>query len=229
MGSSMKYELFYWPDIQGRGEFVRLALEDAGASYVDVAREPGQMSRLQQELQAKRVFAPPFLRVGKLLIAQTANILHYLGPRLGLAPASEGRRAELNQEMLTIMDWVVEVHDTHHPIASSLYYEDQLPEAKRRAELFRKQRLPKFLAYFEAGVAPRARVTYVDLSLFQMMEGLRYAFPKAMKRLERKYPLLVALHDRVRNRPNIAAYLASERRLAFNPSGIFRHYPELDG
>ena len=224
----MKYELFYWPEIQGRGEFVRLALEDAGSSYLDVARESTQQGRLLQELSTEHVFAPPFLRAGKLLLAQTANILHFLGPRLGLAPASDGARAKLHQEQLTIMDWVAEVHDTHHPIASSLYYEDQLPEAKRRAALFRKERLPKFLSYFEAGVAPRRRVTYVELSLFQMLEGLRYAFPRAMRRLERRCPGLVALHDRVRERPRLAAYLASERRLPFNQAGIFRHYPELD-
>jgi glutathione S-transferase len=224
----LKYELFYWPEIQGRGEFVRLALEDAGARYVDVAREPKQVSKLMRELDAQRAFAPPFLRAGKLLIAQTANILHWLGPRLGLAPANEARRAELQQAMLTIMDWVVEVHDTHHPVASSLYYEDQLPEAKRRAEVFVGERLPKFLRYFEAQVKPRARVTYVDLALFQMVEGLRYAFPNAMKKQEKKQRRLVALHDRVAARPRLSEYLASERRLPFNQAGIFRHYPELD-
>jgi glutathione S-transferase len=225
----LKYELYYWPEIQGRGEFVRLALEDAGASYVDVARDPKQMPRLVRELKARQAFAPPFLKAGKLLIAQTANILEYLGPRLGLAPASDARRAELNQAQLTIMDWVLEVHDTHHPIASSLYYEDQLAEAQRRSALFRSERLPKFMAYFEANVKPRARVTYVDLSLFQMIAGLRYAFPKAMRKLERKHPKLVALHDRVSKRPSLRDYLASERRLPFNQAGIFRHYPELDG
>ncbi len=225
----MKYELFYWPEIQGRGELVRLALEDARASYVDVAREPKGMQRLAAELKARRAFAPPFLMAGKLLIAQTANILYYLGPKLGLAPASEARRAELNQAQLTIMDWLAEVHDTHHPIASSLYYEDQLAEAKRRSESFRKERLPKFMGYFEGSLSPRARVTYVELSLFQMIEGLRYAFPRAMKRVERKHPRLVALHERVAERNGVAAYLASERRLAFNQAGIFRHYPELDG
>jgi glutathione S-transferase len=225
----LKYELFYWPEIQGRGEFVRLALEDAGASYVDVARDPKQMPRLMKELEAQRVLAPPFLSAGKLLIGQTANILHYLGPKLGLAPASEARRVKLDQDQLTIMDWVVEVHDTHHPIASSLYYEDQLEEAKRRSAIFRKERLPKFMAHFEANVSPRGRITYVDLSLFQMVQGLRYAFPKAMKRLERKHPRLVALHDRVLDRPGIASYMASERRLPFNQAGIFRRYPELDG
>jgi glutathione S-transferase len=224
----VKYELFYWPEIQGRGEFVRLALEDAGASYTDVAREPKGAARMQRLLAAQRAFAPPFLQAGKLIVAQTAAILHYLGPRLGLAPASEARRAELHAKQLTIMDWVVEVHDTHHPIASSLYYEDQLEEAKRRAQLFVAERLPKFLGYFEAGVAPRARITYVELSLFQMIEGLRYAFPNAMQKLERKHPRLVALHERVARRPRLAAYLASERRLAFNQAGIFRRYPELD-
>lgn len=224
----MKYELYYWPQIQGRGEFARLALEDAGASYVDVARAPQGMARMQRLLAAQRAFAPPFLQAGKLIVAQTAAILHYLGPKLGLAPLNEARRAELHAKQLTIMDWVVEVHDSHHPIASSLYYEDQLDEAKRRAQVFLAERLPKFLGHFEAGVAPRARVTYVDLSLFQMIEGLRYAFPRAMRKLERKHPRLVALHDRVRQRPQLAAYLASERRLAFNQAGIFRHYPELD-
>jgi glutathione S-transferase len=224
----VKYELFYWPEIQGRGEFVRLALEDAGASYADVAREPKGTARMQRLLAEQRAFAPPFLQAGKLIIAQTAAILHYLGPRLALAPASEARRAELHARQLTIMDWVVEVHDTHHPIASSLYYEDQLEEAKRRSQIFVAERLPKFLGHFEASVAPRARISYVELSLFQMIEGLRYAFPRAMRKLERKHPRLVALHERVRQRPGIAAYLASERRLAFNQSGIFRHYPELD-
>jgi glutathione S-transferase len=225
----VKYELFYWPEIQGRGEFVRLALEDAGASYVDVAREPSRRRRWQSELEAGRVFAPPCLRAGKRVLGQTANILLFLGPRLGLGPRSDAARLMLHQQMLTVMDWVVEVHDTHHPIASSLYYEDQLAEAKRRADVFRKERLPKFLAHFEAGVAPRARITYLELSLFQMVEGLRYAFPRAMKRLERRHPRLVTLHERVQQRPRLAAYLASERRLPFNQAGVFRHYPELDG
>ena len=225
----MHYELLYWPEIQGRGEFVRLALEDAGADYTDVAREPGGMKQMQALLQAHRGFAPPLLRAGKLVLAQTATILHWLAPRLGLAPANENVRAQLNQAQLTIADWVVEVHDTHHPIASSLYYEDQRTEAKRRSELFRKERLPKFLAYFEATARTSGRINYVDLSLFQMIEGLRFAFPRAMKRLERRHPKLVALRDRVARRPRLRAYLESERRLPFNQQGIFRHYPELDG
>jgi glutathione S-transferase len=223
----MRYQLYYWPSIQGRGEFIRLALEDAGADYVDVARRPRGMKAMFTQMKRNHVFAPPFLRAGQLVIAQTAMILHYLGPRLGLAPKSEPQRLWLHQQQLTISDWLVEVHDMHHPIGSGLYYEDQKPESRRRAEDFRKSRLPKFLGYFERLERGRS-ITNLELSLFQMVEGLRYALPKTMRRIERKYPKLVALHDRVAARPRLAAYLASERRIAFNQQGIFRHYPELD-
>jgi len=223
----VKYELYYWPGIQGRGEFVRLALEDAGADYVDVARRPQGMQAMMLQMKRNLVFAPPFLRAGTLVIAQTALILHYLGPRLGLAPKSEAQRLWLHQQQLTISDWLVEVHDTHHPIGSGLYYEDQRPESRRRAADFRGTRLPKFLGYFEHLERPRS-VTSLDLSLFQMIEGLRYAFPRTMARLERKYPKLVANHDRVAARPRLAAYLASKRRIPFNQQGIFRHYSTLD-
>ena len=223
----MKYELYYWPSIQGRGEFIRLALEDAGAQYVDVARRKDGMKAMMFQLERNPVFAPPFLRAGTLLIAQTALILHYLGPRLGLAPRAEAAQLRLHQQQLTISDWLVEVHDTHHPIGGGLYYEEQKKEALRRAKDFRDNRLPKFLAYFERCERPRA-ITYLDLSLFQMIEGLRYAFPNAMSRVERKYRNLMALHERVARRPRLAAYLASARRIPFNDQGIFRHYPELD-
>src|SRR5207253_682079 len=223
----MKYELYYWPGIQGRGEFIRLALEDAGADYVDVARRPRGMQAMMFQMKRNQVFAPPFLRAGTLVIAQTAMILHYLGPRLGLAPKSVAQRLWLHQQQLTISDWLVEVHDTHHPVGSELYYEDQKPESRRRAADFRSTRLPKFLGYFERLERPR-RVTYLDLSLFQMVEGLRYAFPRTMARVERKYPELVANHDRMAARPRLAAYLASKRRIPFNQQGIFRHYSELD-
>jgi glutathione S-transferase len=236
----MRYELYYWPEIQGRGEFVRLALEAASADYVDVARARkggvAAMMRLM-ERRTEPPFAPPFLKAGRRVIAQTANILQYLGPRLGLAPAGAAGRLWAHQLELTLIDLLDEVHDTHHPISSALYYEEQRPAAKRRAELFRRERLPKYLGYFERVLArsPGARAclaggrhSYVDLSMFQMVEGLRYAFPRAMRRLERRYPRLVALHERVRTRPRIAAYLASPRRIAFNESGIFRRYPELD-
>jgi len=235
----MRYELYYWPGIQGRGEFVRLALEDAGAEYVDVARRPRGMAAMSRFLDSPAVkrppFAPPFLKAGKLVIAQTANILFFLGPRLGLAPKPEAGQLWAHQLQLTIADWVGEVHDSHHPIAGGLYYEDQKREAKRRAENFTAERLPKFLSYFEQVLARNGsrvlignKVSYVDLSLFQMIEGLRYAFPRAMTKQERKHRRVIALHDRVAARPRLAAYLASERRLPFNQEGIFRYYPELD-
>jgi glutathione S-transferase len=235
----MRYELYYWPGIQGRGEFVRLALEDAGAAYVDVARRPRGMAAMSKFLESRSVkrppFAPPFLKAGKLVIAQTANILFFLGPRLGLAPKDDSARLWTHQLQLTIADWVAEVHDTHHPVASSLYYEEQKREAKRRAEIFRVERQPKFLSYFEQVLERNGgrilignAISYVDLSLFQMIEGLRYAFPHAMAKQERKHRRVIALHDRMAVRPRLAAYLASERRVAFNQEGIFRHYGELD-
>ncbi len=238
----MRYELYYWPSIQGRGEFVRLALEDAGADYVDVARRAkGGMAAMMRSMESRSMdhppFAPPFLKAGKLVIAQTANILFYLGPRLGLAGKSEASLLWAHQLQLTIADWVSEVHDTHHPLSGGLYYEEQKGAAKRRAADFVADRLPKFFDYFERILKRNSaggrclsgkRISYTDLSLFQMIAGLRYAFPRAMAKLEPRYPRLVNLHDRVRARPGIAAYLASPRRLPFNKDGIFRHYPELD-
>jgi glutathione S-transferase len=236
----MRYQLFYWPEIQGRGEFVRLALEDAGAAYDDVARSKAGMDRMLAMMDGSRdkhpPFAPPFLQAGKLVIAQTANILFYLGPRLKLAPRDEAGRLWLHQLQLTVTDFVKEIHDTHHPIAGSLYYEDQKAEAERYTEYFRKERVPKYLGYFETVLKKSGgpyvlgrRFSTMDLSLFQLIEGLRYAFPKAMARIERKLPGVVAVRDRVAARPRIKAYLSSPRRLAFNEWGIFRHYPELDG
>ena len=238
----MRYELYYWPSIQGRGEFVRLALEASGADYVDVARESGRgmgvaaMMRLLDDNGLDRPpFAPPFLRAGKLAIAQTANILQYLGPRHGLAPISEAGRIWAHQLQLTIADFIDEVHNTHHPIASSLYYQEQVPEAKRLTQHFLAERIPKFLGYFEhvldrngAGYSIGRSLTYVDLSLFQIVAGLRYAFPKTMARSERKYPRLIALHDRVAQRPLVASYLESPRRIPFNQDGVFSCYPELE-
>ena len=235
----MRYELYYWPSIQGRGEYVRLALEEAGADYADVARGERGMAAMMRMMEAKSgtpPFAPPFLKAGKLVIGQTANILFYLGSRHGLAPKAEAGRLWVHQLQLTVTDFVVEVHDTHHPIATSLYYEDQKAPAKKRTGEFWDERVPKYLGYFERLLEQNGgsfltgrRLTYIDLSLFQIVEGLRYAFPKRMKAFERKIPGLVDLRDRVAARPNIKAYLASERRIAFNEDGIFRHYKELDG
>jgi glutathione S-transferase len=241
----MRYELFYWPSIQGRGEFVRLALEQAGADYVDVARESeaagmgvsALMRWLEDETIRRPPFAPPFLKADDRIIGQTANILLFLGARHGLAPAGEAGRLWTHQLQLTLADLVAEVHDTHHPISSGLYYEDQKPAARRRAADFRKERLPKFLDYFEGilernphsnGYLVGKTPTYTDLSLFQVIVGLRYAFPRAMAQLKPEYPLVHALSDRVAALPRIAAYLASKRRIRFNREGIFRHYPELD-
>ena len=233
----MRYQLYYWTSIQGRGEFVRLALEDAGADYVDVARTDGDEVMtpfLHGEHAGARPYAPPFLKAGRTVLAQTAAILQFLGPRLNLVPKSEAARRYANQLQLTISDMVVEVHDTHHPISGNLYYKDQRAAAKQRAEDFREHRLPKVLEYFESallrsdGRHALATHSYVDLSLFQLMAGLDYAFPHAMRGMRRKVPKLRALAERIAERPNIAAYLQSPRRIAFNEDGIFRHYPELD-
>lgn len=240
----MAYELYYWDGLQGRGEFIRLALEDAGADYVDVVRgseSEGQgtaaMMRILQGREPHIPFAPPFLKDGDVIVSQVANILFYLGPKLGLAPSGENLRLFANGLQLTIADMVVEAHDTHHPISSGLYYEDQKDAAKARSAEFLRHRLPKFMSYFErvleqnpAGKthAVGREATYVDLSLFQLIEGLAYAFPRAMSTFDRHYPALAALREKVRARPNIERYLNSNRRIAFNEDGVFRHYPELD-
>jgi len=233
----MKYELYYWPEIQGRGEYVRLALEEAGAPYDDVARGPRGTAAMMKMMQAEGTppFAPPFLKAGKLVIGQTANILFYLGARHGLAPKTEAGKLWVHQLQLTIADFVLEIHDTHHPLGPSLYYEDQKAPAKKRTAEFWKERVPKYLGYFEqllddvsSAYVTGRKLTYVDLSLFQIVAGMRYAFPKRAKAFEKKIPGLVGLHDRVAARPNIKAYLASERRIPFNEQGIFRRYRELD-
>ncbi|WP_316230676.1 glutathione S-transferase [Bradyrhizobium sp. SZCCHNR1051] len=233
----MRYELYYWPMIQGRGEYVRLALEEAGAAYRDVAREDGigAMTAMMEADSDTPPFAPPFLRAGRRVIGQTANILLFLGSRHGLAPKAEAGQLWVHQLQLTVTDFVVEIHDTHHPLGPTLYYEDQRAPARKRTAEFWGERVPKFLGYFEQLLSKSGgayvigrRLTYVDLSLFQIVAGLRYAFPKRMMAFERNIPSLVALHDRVARRPNISAYLASERRIAFNEDGIFRHYKALD-
>ncbi|MEO8387318.1 MAG: glutathione S-transferase [Polaromonas sp.] len=241
----MPYELHYWPTIQGRGEFVRLALEAAGAEYVDVARgaeEEGQgipaMMRFMEDADVLHPpFAPPFLVDGKIIVGQSAAILLYLGPRLGLVGKTEPQRLWTHQLQLTIADVVAEAHDTHHPVGTGLYYEDQKKEAQRRAKEFRTARVKKFLGWFETVLErnPRgsehlvgARLSYADLSLFQLVDGLLYAFPKASRRALKKVPRVAALHESVAQQRRVAAYLASERRIPFNEDGIFRRYPELD-
>ena len=239
----MAYELFYWPGLQGRGEFVRLALEAAGAPYVDVARERGTgrgmkgMTAMLEGGAPQTPFAPPFLRDGEVVVSHVANILQYLGPRLGLAPKDEAGRFFAQALQLTITDFVAEVHDTHHPIATDLYYEDQKREAKARAAAFLQHRVPKYLGYFERVVADNpagqkhavgAHLTTVDLSLFQIWAGMAYAFPHAFAGAGKLYPAVAALVGSVATLPKVAAYLASDRHIPFNKSGIFRCYPELD-
>ncbi|MBA1155469.1 glutathione S-transferase family protein [Microvirga mediterraneensis] len=235
----MSYELYYWPSIQGRGEFVRLALEEAGAAYVDVAREPEGLAAMMRMIDdAERPpFAPPFLKDGETIIGQSAAILLYLGARHGLAPKDPAGGLWTHQIQLTIADVVAEAHDTHHPVGVGLTYEDQMSEALRRAREFRDSRIPKFLNWFETILARNPAgdghlvgrsLTYVDLSLFQVVEGLAYAFPRAARRALKDTPRVAALHAAVARRPRIEAYLGSLRRIPFNQEGIFRHYPELD-
>jgi glutathione S-transferase len=241
----MIYELYYWPGIQGRGEFVRLALEEAGAEYLDIALLPepqgGGVPAIMRFLDgpgvARPPFAPPFLKAGRRLIGQTANILLFLGPRLGLAPRDSGGRLWTHQLQLTLADFVLEIHDTHHPIGSGLYYEEQKAEARRRSRDFLAHRLPKFLGYFESVIERNPdsdkwlagkRLSYADLSMAQVVAGLRYAFPQAARKGLRACPRLRALHTEVFARPRIRRYVASARRLAFNNDDVFRRYPELD-
>jgi glutathione S-transferase len=239
----MRYELYYWPSNQGRGEFVRLALEEAAADYVDVGRLPEAdgygVPAILKLINAPELktppFAPPFLKAGDLVIGHTANILMYLGAHHGVAPAEEAGRLWAHQLQLSVTDFAKEIHDTHHPLGAAFYYEEQKVEAKRYTENFLKLRVPKFTTYFETVLTRNggrhmvgAALSYVDLSMFQLVAGLRYAFPRAMARLEPDLPRLVALHDAVATRPRIAAYLASSRRMPFDEKGVFRHYPELD-
>lgn len=239
----MKYELYYWPHIQGRGEYVRLALEEGEADYVDVARlseaegggRPAVAKLLQDTANIHPPFAPPLLKAGKQIISHVANILQYLGPKLGLVPKAEALRFYAHGLQLTMTDFVREAHDVHHPIANSLYYEDQKTEALRRSGHFKNERLTKFTNYFETVLSRSSgnyllgkSLSYVDLSLFQVMASLNYAFPHTMAGMQVKIPRLFALHDAVAARPRIAKYVASPARLPFSTHDLMRHYPELD-
>jgi glutathione S-transferase len=231
----MTYDLWYWTGIPGRGEFVRLALEAGAIPYRDRAREEGDATMVEDMARRnnQQPFAPPYLVADDLCIAQTANILLFLGDR-HLGPKDEAGRYFAHALQLTIADMVAEAHNVHHPVASGLYYHDQKPEAVRAATAFREARMPKYLGYFEH-VMLHGRPwlmgdawTYADLSLFQLLEGLAYAFPKRMATLASDIPLITAVRERVRKLPELAGYLYGERRLPFNEDGLFRHYPELD-
>ncbi len=240
----MTFELFYWPGLQGRGEFVRLAFEATGTPYVEIVQGngPGQgmdglLHAMDDPVCMDPPYAPPFLRVGDELIGQTANILAYLGPLLGLVGESPRARRWVNQLQLTLADLVAEVHDGHHPIASRLYYSNQRTEARKRTADLIDYRLPKFFGYFErvlannpqpGGWLSEGAMSYADLSLFQVIEGLYYAFPRAMAGFGKAFPRCLAVRDAVARQPRIASYLKSSRRIPFNTTGIFRHYKELD-
>ena len=243
MKETPTYELYYWPFLQGRGEFIRLILEDSGTPYIDVARQPEEegggiaavLSFRDGEQDVHPIFAPPVLRVGDLVISQTPNICRFLGERLGLIPDDEASRLHGNQIILTIGDLLVEVHDTHHPLGKAFYYEDQKNVAKERAKVFHSERLPKLLKHFEdiltynqSNTLVGSAISYVDLMMFQMLEGLNYAFPQSFSQVTKRTPQLLQLREAVAERPNLKAYLQSPRRIPFNEEGIFRHYPELD-
>ncbi|KAM0264933.1 hypothetical protein ACHAQJ_000449 [Trichoderma viride] len=243
-----EYELIYWPGIPGRGEVVRLLFEETGTPYTDTAKGKKAVPTLLSYTAAKNVgdetnpplFAPPVLKHGDLVINQLPNILLYLAPKLGLAPTSGDGVYHLNEIALTILDgFLNEVHETHHPIDTAQYYEVQKEEAKKRSKAFREERLPKFLGYVqrvldgkrsgEGGWLYGGELTYVDLVLFQCLDGTKYAFPKAVEKFREggEYDGVFKLYDAVKERPNIKAYLESERRVAY-ADGIWRHYPELE-
>ncbi|HEY3236403.1 MAG TPA: glutathione S-transferase [Polyangiaceae bacterium] len=242
--SKPRYELYYWPSIQGRGELVRLIFEAAGEPYVDVARLRSSgagvpaLMKVLRESRAKLPFAPPILKVGDLTLSQTGTICRFLAERFGLVPKDEKLRLRADALNLTILDLLTEAHDVHHPLSVALYYEDQKAEARRASSEFTRHRIPKFLDYFERVLKQNAaakkkyligeKLSYVDLSMFQLLSGLTYAFPNAMRRINRAIPELCSLRDRVAKQPNILRYLNSPRRIPFNQEGIFRYYPELD-
>ncbi|MGK9286603.1 glutathione S-transferase [Sinorhizobium meliloti] len=232
------YKLYYWNGLQGRGEYIRLTLEAAGAKYIDVARREGNLFIKEfMEKSERPSFAPPFLDDGGQIIGQMPVILLHLGDKLDLAPREPAAKMWTHQIQLTIADFVLEAHDVHHPIGMGRYYEDQKPEALRRADEFCNARVPKYFRWFESVLARNQagsghlvgdRLSYADLSLFQVIEGMSFAFPKLMSRVKYDYPNMMVLHGRVSGLPRIAEYLRSERRLPPNNNDIFRHYPELD-
>ncbi|KAI5117249.1 hypothetical protein M0805_006412 [Coniferiporia weirii] len=231
-----KYQLYYWPGIPGRGEPIRLAFEEAGVEYEDVAYTRG-VSAVTELLGGGKHFAPPILRHGDIEISQLPNIMLYLGPKLKLVPESEAGRLRVNQLFLTAMDCQNEAHDTHHPISVGAYYEDQKDAALERAKDFRENRVPKFFKYFESVLESNKEsegewlvgdsLTYADLGLTFLVEGLLFAFPRGVANLYSKFPKVFSVHQRVKVRARIKAYYESDRRQTFS-NGIYRHYPELD-
>ena len=233
----MSYQLWYWPSIPGRGEFVRLFMEAGELEYTDMAREQSA-DALVEDMHARegiQPFAPPYLVDEDVTIGQTALILLYLSDKEGLGSGDLATDLKLMQLQMDIADLVEEVHSTHHPVASSQYYADQMDAAYDKAEDFRANRIPKYLIHFDNALAASGgpfvlgeQWSHVDTSLFQVMEGLDYAFPRYMAEMQGSWPHLEALQAAVPEIEGVAAYLASENRMEFNEDGIFRHYEELD-
>ena len=237
------YRLVYWPTIPGRGEFVRVILEDVGAAYIDVARLPeaeGGGSRavvgfLADPPPGLRPLACPVLVADDLVLAQSVAIAMLLGERHHRLPGDGAGRYGVQQVLLTMTDLVAEVHSVHHPISTSLRYEDQREAAIVGARPFHAQRLPKYLDWLERLLADNgdevlvgAGTTVADLWVLPLLDGLDYAFPRSMAALAPRVARLRGLRDRVASRPPLVTYLASARHRPHNLSGIFRHYPELD-
>ena len=231
----MTLQLWYWPDIPGRGEFIRVALEAAEVEYADMAREKGAEALLEDMASRSGIapLAPPYIIDGDLCLGQTAHILAVLADRYGFGAGELATDLQLIQLQLDVSDIVAEVHAVHHPISGALYYRDQMDAAYEAAQHFRETRIPKYLDHFEQALAVNCgpcvlgdHWTHVDTSLFQLLEGLDYMFPSRMAELD--YPRLALCREAVMEIDGIDAYLGSERRLAFNEDGLFRHYPELD-
>ena len=250
------YELLYWPEIPGRGEFIRLAFEATGTSYKDVANE--SKDGINAVLAAKAddltidsdgnppAFAPPALRIlgegkeGKTLVLyQTPAILSYLGDKLGLAGEDEVEKHWILSHTLTALDLNNEAHDTHHPVAVAKYYEDQKEEALKKATDFRENRLPKFFSFFERVLKGNdengqgkylvgSKLSYADTTVWHVLNGLKFAFPKELEAREKEFPTLFGtFYPSVQEQSGLKDYLSSDRRKPYS-MGIFRHYPELD-
>ena len=184
-------------------------------------------------------FAPPFLRDGGVIVSHAAAILLYPG-RADRTRANRRRTGAYGRTRYrAITDIVAEVYNSHHPIDADKWFHEQKDAAIARAAVFRRDRMPKYsFGWFERLLAANPAgvdhlvggfVTYADLSLFQLVEGLRFAFPLASERTLARLPRVTALHKAMAERPRLKAYLASERRVPFKETGIFRRYPELDG
>lgn len=235
----MSYQLWYWPDIPGRGEFIRLPMEAAGIAYSEPARTAADglaaVAAYLETLDQQPAFAVPLLDTGSEQIAQTPNILAFLGEEHGIGPAGAAQRRYLNQLQIDMADFAEEMHSTHHPVSAYLYYEDQKAEAARVAEAFRTDRVGKYLAHFERAARTSDGDWLVgdewscgDTSMAQLLDGLCYAFPRRMAILAPEFRKLQTIRRKISALAGIVSYRQSSRWQAFNQEGLLRHYPEHD-